>query len=191
MQLLWDPRPQLCNCRRWLKPGSPSGQEVPIDEWGIRLQEILVQVYGCSASPEDRNIPRVRGTQVCADKPERSRGDNKEVWKYFMVPKVCEHTFGEKNALYPSKERNLNLPRHRNLVGQNENKQVNWLENWTAKARSWSLVELVYTWRVKFMRSHSGGRMEMDEGLGSLSNERVYISANWLPLFGCEWPWFE
>ena len=38
------------------------------------------------------------------------------------------------------------------------------------------------------MRSHSGGRMEMDERLGSFSNERVYISANWLPLFGCEWP---
>jgi hypothetical protein len=71
---------------------------MPIDEWGIHLQEILVQVYGCSASAEDRDIPRVRGTQVCADDLEEiptKFGSRLQ----FMVPKVCEQTFGEQNAI--------------------------------------------------------------------------------------------
>jgi hypothetical protein len=90
---------------------------VPIDEWGIHLQEILAGAVRVSRI----GISQGFVTQVCADEPERSGGDTNKVWEEFMVPKVCEQTFGEQNAIYPNKERNLNLLRHRNPAEQNEN----------------------------------------------------------------------
>lgn len=56
---------QPCNCRSLLAVvhGSSSDQEVPIDELDALTVNITPGWQGCSARLEDRDIPRVRGTQ--------------------------------------------------------------------------------------------------------------------------------
>jgi hypothetical protein len=78
---------------------------------------------------------------MCANNPKGSGGRyqrNLEVVYGVRSTRVCERTLGKQNAIYPSKERNLNplRPGHRSPVGQNENEQESLAIYMTTKARS-------------------------------------------------------
>ena len=91
----------------------------------------------------------------------------------------------------PSEERDLLLePAARPQICRTEWKQtiIIPVAIVIASARTSSLVELVYAWMVKFRCSHSEGRMETGEVGCRFPTNRFMSSANWLRLFGYEWP---